>query len=185
MKKSILFISFVLLSSFNTKLFAQETTFTVFDQVLFYDGYAGVVTYTNPAGVVRHRNDLFAKKITDAELAAFGTELSIDLTIKAACDNYDRIGNVNLAFVPKGSPTYVPNDVERIELARFITPFFNKNILPNEVPYKFNIDGFSNPPPCVKEHPLNIIKSGFIIYLFFVILVYMLAIPFETPGRSI
>jgi hypothetical protein len=47
---------------------------------------------------------------------------------------------VNLALVPTGATTYTPDSVQRIELGRFITPFFNKNIMPDSVPYLFNID---------------------------------------------
>ncbi|WP_298156005.1 peptide-N-glycosidase F-related protein [Flavobacterium sp.] len=115
-------------------------TLTVFDQVLFYDGYAATVTAPPPpADVIRHRNDLYARKLTDEQLQAFGPQLIMNVTVKASCDNYDRIGNVNLAFVPKGATTYSPNDVQRIELGRFITPFMNKNVSPNQVPYTFNV----------------------------------------------
>ncbi|AWI26739.1 hypothetical protein HYN49_13015 [Flavobacterium pallidum] len=113
---------------------------TVFDEILFFDGYAATVSApTPPPGVIRHRNDLYAKMLTEDELASFGPSVTMNVTVKASCDNYDRIGNVNLAFVPKGAATYNPNDVQRIELGRFITPFMNKNATPNEVPYTFNV----------------------------------------------
>lgn len=140
MKKTLLLLILCLQGLFST---AQQTTLTVFNEILFYDGYAGVVSFPVPEGVIRHRNDLYAKKLTDAQLAAFGTTLTADITIKAACDNYDRIGNVNLAFVPKGATTYVPSEVPRIELGRFITPFMNKNIAPTQVPYTFNVDNIA------------------------------------------
>jgi hypothetical protein len=110
---------------------------------LFYDGYAAVVDpalYPTPEGVIRHRNDLYARKLTEDELASFGNDLTINVTIGAACDNYDRIGNVNIVLVPKGDATYDPDDVTRIELARFITPFMNKNISPTDVPYTWTAD---------------------------------------------
>lgn len=112
----------------------------VFDEILFYDGYAAVVDFPTPEGVIRHRNDLYATKLTEEQLASFGNTLTMNITVKAACDNYDRIGNVNLAFVPKGDLTYTPANVQRIEIGRFITPFMNKNIDPTEVPYTFSID---------------------------------------------
>lgn len=62
------------------------------------------------------------------------------VVIGALCDNYDRIGNVNMALVPPGAETYDPATVEHIELGRFITPFMNKNIQPDSVPYLFNVD---------------------------------------------
>ena len=140
--KKLLLVLF--LSVFNTALFAQTTSLTVFDQILFYDGYAGLVNHPVPEGVIRHRNDLYAKKLTATQLFSFGNSMTLNVSIKADCDNYDRIGNVNLAFVPKDAVTYVPGNVQRIELARFITPFMNKNVPPNLVPYTFNIDNIAN-----------------------------------------
>ncbi len=133
-----------LASLFSINLKAQETTLTVFDQVLFYDGYAGVVTEPVTEGIIRHRNDLFAKKLSSEDLLSIGTTLNMSVTIKAACDNYDRIGSVNLVFAPKGDSTYDVSTVQRIELGRFITPFMNKNIQPDEVPYDFTIDNIAN-----------------------------------------
>lgn len=136
---------FLLSVIFGASLFSAsaQVSVTVFDDILFYDGYAATVdlaTHPVPDGVIRHRNDLYAKKLTPEQLASFGSSLTINVTVKAACDNYDRIGNVNLAFVPIGSPSYDPNLTQRIELGRFITPFMNKNVEPTEVPYTFSID---------------------------------------------
>lgn len=119
---------------------SAQTTITVMDSVVFYDGYASVVSNPTPPGVIRHRNDLFARKLTSAELASIGTSLQMNVSIKALCDNYDRIGNVNLALVPVGATTYTPENVQRIELGRFITPFMNKNVQPDVVSYAFTID---------------------------------------------
>jgi hypothetical protein len=141
MKKLLLLINVLSLSAFN--LLAQTTTFTVFNQIRFYDGYAAVVNQPVPEGVIRHRNDLYAKKLSAQELLSFGSTMTLNVTIKADCDNYDRIGNVNLAFAPKDALTYDTNVVPKIELARFITPFMNKNIAPYEVPYTFNIDNIA------------------------------------------
>jgi hypothetical protein len=147
--KKILII--LLLSVLNIDGFAQ-TSLTVFDQILFYDGYAGIVNQPVPEGVIRHRNDLYAKKLTASQLLSFGNNMTLNVSIKADCDNYDRIGNVNLAFVPKDAVTYVPANVQRIELARFITPFMNKNIPPNLVPYTFNVDNMAK---IVKDSRIN------------------------------
>ncbi len=140
MKKSLLLIAFLLVFLKND-VAAQSVL--VFDDILFYDGYAAVVdpaTHPVPDGVIRHRNDLYAKKLDAADLDAFGNTMTLNVTIGAACDNYDRIGNVNLAFVPKGATTYIPDEVQRIEIARFITPFMNKNVSPTDVPYTFSVD---------------------------------------------
>lgn len=120
---------------------AAQTTIHVFDSVLYFDGYAATVSSpAPPAGVIRHRNDLYARKLTTAELQSIGTSLHMKVTINAACDNYDRIGNVNMALVPKGAATYKPDSVQRIELGRYITPFMNKNIQPTAVPYNYDIN---------------------------------------------
>ncbi len=121
---------------------ASAQVITVMDGVVFHDGYNGnlILTPAPPAGVIKLRNDLFTRKLTTAELASIGTALEINVTLSALCDNYDRLGYVNMALVPKGATTYVPSNVQRIELARFITPFMNKNIEPTSVPYTFKTD---------------------------------------------
>lgn len=137
MKRTLLLFILVI----NVLLVQAQTTITIMDGVVFHDGYAGLVPDVAPQpGVIKLRNDLFARKLSSAELAAIGTTLQIRVVIGALCDNYDRIGNVHLALVPAGSETYDPADVDHIELARFITPFMNKNIQPDSVPYMFNVD---------------------------------------------
>lgn len=117
----------------------------IYDHVVFYDGYR---LADNPDslvndGVLRHSCSLYSRKLTDEQLDQLGKTLNLNVFITAACDNYDRIGNVNIAFVPKGEETYNTSEVERIEIARFITPFMNKNREPNTVPYTYNIDYLS------------------------------------------
>ncbi|WP_309642356.1 peptide-N-glycosidase F-related protein [Flavobacterium sp.] len=143
MKKTLLILFVAIFNCIAFNAIAQTTTLTVFDQIRFYDGYAAVVNQPVPDGIIRHRNDLYAKKLSPEELLAFGSTMTLNVTIKADCDNYDRIGNVNLAFVPKDATTYDTNAVPKFELARFITPFMNKNIAPFEVPYTFNIDNMA------------------------------------------
>lgn len=140
MKKALLFLSVCALACTGQKAIAQTTKITVFDKILFYDGYASVVSEPVPTGVIRHRNDLYARKLSDQELQSIGNTLTMNVTVKASCDNYDRIGNVNLALVPKGATTYTPGQVPRIEIGRYITPFMNKNKMPDTVPYTYRID---------------------------------------------
>lgn len=131
----ILFNAIIVISS------NAQTKIQVFDKVLFFDGYgAKVDTPSPPAGIIRHQNYLYARKMNDEELASIGSSLQMKVTVKASCDNYDRIGNVNMALVSKDSSTYNPKEVSRIELGRFITPFMNKNIMPDSVPYLFDIN---------------------------------------------
>jgi len=129
-----------------------QVTLNVYDNVLFYDGYATLVTHPTPPNVVRLRNDLFTKKLAPETLSQIGTELTLNVSISAACDNYDRIGNVNLALVPKGATTYDLTTTSRIEIGRFITPFMNKNVPPNIVPYTFNINHIAK---ILKDTSLN------------------------------
>lgn len=120
---------------------SAQTKITIMEEVIFYDGYASIVTSPPPpAGILMHSNALYARMLTTSELESIGTSLQMNVTLGALCDNYDRIGKVNMALVPKGETTYIPDSVQRIELGRFITPFFNKNIQPDTIPYNFNID---------------------------------------------
>lgn len=125
---------------------AQTNSIRIFDKAIFHDGY---LLKDSPDkdlqdGILRHRTSLYAVKLTQQQLDLIGTELTANITIGALCDNYDRIGNINLALVPKGNQTYSPDEVDRIELARFITPFMNKNRKPDEVPYSFQMDYLSD-----------------------------------------
>lgn len=122
---------------------AQETI-SIFDEVLYYDGYAPLVDENDlyepiPADVLRHSNSNYAKKLTPEMLNAIGNTLEIEVNLKAACDNFDRIANVFFAFVPPGASTYNTNDtsIPKVEVARFITPFMNKNISPDNLFYNF------------------------------------------------
>ena len=126
---------------------AQETTtMRLFDEVVFYDGY---LVKDNPDkdlfaedGILRNYTYLYAVKLTDEQLNAFGSEVTMNVWIRACCDNYDRIGNINLALIPKDSLTYDPlfNMERRIELGRFITPFMDKNKQPDTVPFTYRMD---------------------------------------------
>ncbi len=107
------------------------------EDIVFYDGYAETVDDAVPEGSLRHSNSLYATRLTDEQLGAIQDTLKIGVVVGALCDNYDRIGGVNLAFVPKGATSYVPEEVERIELARFITPFMDMNRSPMTVPYEW------------------------------------------------
>jgi hypothetical protein len=111
----------------------------VFDEVVFYDGYAPLVDEPVPDGVLRLRNDLVARRLDDEVLDGLLQTLGVDVEIGARCDNYDRIGAVNLAFVPAGATTYVPAEVPHVEVGRFITPFMDKNVPPRRVPYRFDV----------------------------------------------
>ncbi|MBD5328759.1 MAG: hypothetical protein HDS03_02525 [Bacteroides sp.] len=118
----------------------------MYDDVIFYDGYR---MKDNPDsllqdGVTRHSCSLYSRPLTDEQLDALGEKLNLNVYVKACCDNYDRIGNINLALVNKGAESYVPEETERIEVGRFITPFMNKNKEPNVVPYSYEVNYLSS-----------------------------------------
>jgi hypothetical protein len=115
-------------------------SFWLLEDVVFYDGYAATVDEPVPEGVVRHSNSLVATPLTAEHLAKIQSTLRIGVVVGARCDNYDRIGGVNLALVPKGAATYAPAEVDRIEVARFITPFMDMNRDPKTVPYEWDAD---------------------------------------------
>ena len=104
-----------------------------------------------PAGVIRHNNSLVATRLTDELLAKVQTTLKVRVVVGALCDNYDRLGSVNLALVPKGAQTYAPGEVDRIEIARFVTPFMDMNKQPKTVPYEWEA---SNLVPILKDPDL-------------------------------
>ncbi|WP_437948790.1 peptide-N-glycosidase F-related protein [Sorangium sp. So ce296] len=123
----------------------------VLENVTFYDGYAATVDEPLPDGVIRHDNSLVATRLTDELLAKVQTTLKVRVVVGARCDNYDRLGSVNLALVPKGAQTYVAGEVERIEVARFVTPFMDMNKQPTTVPYEWEA---SNLVPILKDPDL-------------------------------
>lgn len=139
MKKLYVVLTTCILSIYSI----AQSTINIMDGVVFFDGYASVVSDPTPAGVIRFRNDLMTKQISSQQLDLIGDQLTVNVTISALCDNYDRIGGVNLAMVPKGSTTYNTETVPKIEIGRFITPFMNKNVQPTSVPYTFVVNNIA------------------------------------------
>lgn len=130
---------------------AAGGTSRIFDQILFYDGYAATVSEPVPEGITRVSNAKYVKKLSSAQLQGLGNVLQMKVTIKAACDNYDRIAYVALAMVKKDA-AYNDVTAKHLEIGRFITPFMNKNKQPDQVPYLFNID---NVAAILKDPTLN------------------------------
>lgn len=154
--KFMLGAAFAVGAMITTPVFADDANETqesilVFDKAIFFDGYNSLEGISDASkamipeddGILRHRTSLYAVKLTEEQLSKIGEKLTMQVEIGALCDNYDRIGNINLAFVPKGNESYNIDDVQRVELGRFITPFMNKNKQPDVVPYEFNVDNVS------------------------------------------
>jgi len=136
-KKYFLFSLICLTVSLN--VFAQNYQLNAFNNVVFYDGYAATKTTATPAGIVRLDNSTYARKITATEIASFNNTLSLEVKINALCDNYDRQGGVFFSFVPTGENITSPNK-KTIEIGRYITPFMNMNVAPNEVSYQYDLN---------------------------------------------
>ena len=119
----------------------EPLVMTLLEEVVFYDGYAATVDEPVPPGVIRHSNAQYAVPFSDEQRALVQSTLKVGVIVGARCDNYDRIGSVHLALVPEGADTYVPEEVEHIEGARFITPFMDMNESPMTVPYELAVDG--------------------------------------------
>jgi len=132
----------------------QVRTIRIYDKALFWDGYAKdtIMKDTPAIGVVRFSTSLFTKRIETEQLDSIGDSLKMKVLIKASCDNYDRIGYVGLAIVPKNQTTYDRSKVKRMEIARFITPFMNKNLKPDTVPYNYEV---SNLVQILKDRKIN------------------------------
>lgn len=151
-----------------------EQRFRYYDRITFYDVYAGTVDETKapvPDGIFRLNNSRFTTLLPAADLDQMGDSLTLEVTIHALCDNYDRIGSVDLVIMPKDSAIY--NDcwrtkpsggtysgrlgntdptIKRIEVARYITPFMNKNAELDSVPYHWDISFLA---PMLHDHALR------------------------------
>ncbi|MBD5355584.1 MAG: hypothetical protein HDR88_01055 [Bacteroides sp.] len=103
-------------------------------------------------GILRHSCSLYSRPLTDEQLNAIGDSLKLNVFVQACCDNYDRIGNINLALVPKGAESYTTSEVQRLEIGRFITPFMDMNKEPNTVPYNYDINYLS---PILRDSALR------------------------------
>lgn len=129
-------------------------TIRIYDGVQFYDGY---LMENNPDkdlddGILRHSCSLYSTRLTNEQLNAIGDSLKMNVFVQACCDNYDRIGNINIALVTKGAESYTIDEVKRLEIGRFITPFMDMNKDPNTVPYKYDINYLS---PVLRDSALR------------------------------
>lgn len=117
----------------------ERLSTTHFNETVFYDGYQDKIIYDADLDdeIFRFRNHTYSIRLTEEFCKSVGENAQLDLILGALCDNYDRFASMSIAFVPKGSETYNPWEIEKIEIARYITPFMNKNIAPQQVPYSY------------------------------------------------
>lgn len=134
-----------------SKAIAQDDapyTLNLFNKAVFYGMYEGTVQDKPvPEGAIRHRNYSYAKMLTQDQLDSFGNTLKMTVVLNPLCDNYDRIGNVNMVLVPKAQTSYdyQATDIKRFEIGRFITPFMRLTVTnPNAVPYEYELNHLTN-----------------------------------------
>ena len=92
-----------------------ETSIRIYDEAIFFDGYNVLENLSDESkamipeddGILRHSTSLYSIRLTDEQLDLIGENLKMLVDIGALCDNYDRIGNINIALVPKGAESYV------------------------------------------------------------------------------
>lgn len=144
---SITRLSLLAVLIFAATMWASATTlvkkdiYTVFDKTVFYDGYLTdkIIDKDKDDDILRFSNAIAARKL-DKSIISNIDNVSLSVTIGALCDNYDRMGRICLVMTPAGADSYDYESAKRIEIARFITPFMNKNKTPDEVSYSYNIN---------------------------------------------
>lgn len=113
-----------------------------FENVVYFDGYATLVPLQVKEGLFRS-NTSYTRLLTSTEVAILTKgEVKMQVDLKAACDNYDRLAYVSLLFVEKGKPYTQAS--KQIELGRYITPFMDMNKQPNVRPYSWDISAIGN-----------------------------------------
>ena len=121
----------------------------VFDRISIYNNSRTLASLAGemqavPDGVYRLSTSTITTQLSEETLNLLSGSMWLNVAVGAACDNFDRIGRVNLALVPKSHIAgpdfpYIMGQTTRMELARFITPFMDRSRMPNAVPYVFQV----------------------------------------------
>ncbi len=145
MKSQLLsFLSIVLLSfTVQAKAIKLDSLkLTVFKDVVYFDGYAALVPLTVKEGLFRS-NTSYTRQLSSTEIVTLTKgEVKMQVDLKAACDNYDRLAYVSLLLVEKGKPH--TQAAKQIEIGRYITPFMDMNKQPNIRPYAWEVTALGN-----------------------------------------
>lgn len=143
-KKSLLlflnlcFVSGVFAGSFT----ADSLKVNIFDNVVYYDGYASPVSIPEKEGLIR-TNTTYTRQLTEVEITALTKgQVKMQVNLQAACDNYDRLAYVSAFFVEHGKA--LEQAAKKIELARYITPFMDKNKQPDIRPYLWEMNAIGD-----------------------------------------
>lgn len=121
------------------KLKQNIVTVNILKNIDFFDGYAQTVSNPVPRGVTRITNSEYLYQLNPSEIKQIGDVLKVKVTIKAGCDNYDRIGRVTLVVMPKGEK-FDKKKGEQFEILRIMTPFMYRSRHPDHIPYEAQID---------------------------------------------
>lgn len=141
--KLLTLLSLILLFSLNTiALEPDSIKLTMFKDVVYFDGYAQLVPLTVKEGLIRN-NTSYTRQLSNDEIAVLAKgEVKMQVDLKAACDNFDRLAYVSLLFVEKGKA--YPQIAKQIEIGRYITPFMDMNNQPNIRPYFWDVTAIGN-----------------------------------------
>lgn len=123
-------------------MFPDSLKLTAFENVVYFDGYASLVPLDVKEGIFRS-NTSYTRMLSSEEIVNLTKgEVKMQVDLKAACDNYDRLANVSLLFVEKGKA--LTEVVKKVEIGRYITPFMNMNKQPNIRPYSWDVTAIGN-----------------------------------------
>ncbi|KQC01016.1 peptide-N-glycosidase F-related protein [Pedobacter sp. Hv1] len=121
---------------------ADSLKLNIFENVVYYDGYAALVPLKVKEELYRS-NTSYTRKLSSEEVATLTKgEVKMQVDLRAACDNYDRIAYVSLLFVEKGKK--YPQVAKQLEVGRYITPFMDMNKQPNIRPYFWDVTAVGN-----------------------------------------
>jgi len=115
---------------------------TIFENVVYYDGYASLVPLSVKEGLFRS-NTSYTRQLQAEEISTLTKgEVKMQVNLNASCDNYDRLAYVSLLLVEKGK--VYPQVAKQIEIGRYITPFMDMNKQPNTRPYFWDATAIGN-----------------------------------------
>ena len=134
----LLLISLIFFFSLQSKANQTDSLkLTVFEDVVYFDGYAALVPLKVKDGLFRS-NTSYIRRLNSEELYVLTRgDVKMHVNLQAACDNYDRLAHVSILFVEKGKPR--TEVASQIEIGRYITPFMDMNKQPNVRPYLWDV----------------------------------------------
>ena len=115
---------------------------TIFEDVVYFDGYAALVPLSVKEGLFRS-NTSYTRQLSSSEIEMLTKgDVKMHVNLNAACDNYDRLADVSLLFVEKGKA--YTQAAKQVEIGRYITPFMDMNKQPNVRPYFWEVSAIGD-----------------------------------------